>query len=328
MFGSTDHSPGRFWSEPPAIVSAVRRRAGPLWWIAAVAVAAVGLTLFALDSCLFWPALAVGGWWVLVLVGFRYRLRLLSQVRQVNALGWRDYEKWVRTSYERLGWHAADTRAGADDGVDVVLRPPGGGAVEEGLHRGMHEVLVQVKHHRQAVGVAIVRELAGVVAARADEYRFLAEDDRRPVRGLVVASNGFTPAALAFGRRSRVMLVTTDGLLREVHEYEQELQEARRASTAGDGGEGAPAGERWGARMPMEADEAVELGVEPPAPPKVEERYVWEDEQGAGEVSVPACPVCGAAMVERVATRGRHRGEAFWGCSTYPECRGKRAVEV
>ena len=36
------------------------------------------------------------------------------------------------------------------------------------------------------------------------------------------------------------------------------------------------------------------------------------------------CPSCGAAMVRRVAKRGTNAGNAFWGCSTYPRCRGVR----
>lgn len=40
--------------------------------------------------------------------------------------------------------------------------------------------------------------------------------------------------------------------------------------------------------------------------------------------SVPACPACGAAMKKRVAKRGGNAGGEFWGCVTYPACRGTR----
>jgi restriction system protein len=40
----------------------------------------------------------------------------------------------------------------------------------------------------------------------------------------------------------------------------------------------------------------------------------------------PTCPRCNATMVERVAHRGAHAGERFWGCSTYPACRGTRTM--
>lgn len=39
----------------------------------------------------------------------------------------------------------------------------------------------------------------------------------------------------------------------------------------------------------------------------------------------PACPACGGQMVVRTAKRGPNAGQDFWGCATYPKCRGTRA---
>lgn len=39
-------------------------------------------------------------------------------------------------------------------------------------------------------------------------------------------------------------------------------------------------------------------------------------------VATPACPTCGAAMVKRVAKSGSNAGNTFFGCSTFPKCRG------
>lgn len=39
-------------------------------------------------------------------------------------------------------------------------------------------------------------------------------------------------------------------------------------------------------------------------------------------VAAPVCPRCGSAMVLRTARQGPNTGEQFWGCSTYPKCRG------
>lgn len=36
------------------------------------------------------------------------------------------------------------------------------------------------------------------------------------------------------------------------------------------------------------------------------------------------CPRCGKAMVLRTARKGPRAGEAFWGCSGYPDCKGTR----
>lgn len=41
-------------------------------------------------------------------------------------------------------------------------------------------------------------------------------------------------------------------------------------------------------------------------------------------IADPACPACGGSMVRRTARRGEHAGRAFWGCRSYPRCRGTR----
>jgi restriction system protein len=42
--------------------------------------------------------------------------------------------------------------------------------------------------------------------------------------------------------------------------------------------------------------------------------------------AIPTCPKCGSAMVRRTARKGAHAGNSFWGCSTFPKCRGTLAV--
>ncbi|MEO6146446.1 MAG: restriction endonuclease [Sulfuriferula sp.] len=36
----------------------------------------------------------------------------------------------------------------------------------------------------------------------------------------------------------------------------------------------------------------------------------------------PSCPKCGSVMVKRTAKQGANSGKAFWGCTTFPQCRG------
>jgi len=52
-----------------------------------------------------------------------------------------------------------------------------------------------------------------------------------------------------------------------------------------------------------------------------------EADLGAATVSAqstPTCPQCGGQMVRRTARRGARAGESFWGCKSYPNCRGTR----
>lgn len=38
--------------------------------------------------------------------------------------------------------------------------------------------------------------------------------------------------------------------------------------------------------------------------------------------TTPSCPKCGADMARRVARQGSNAGKEFWGCCTYPACKG------
>src|SRR5450759_2656236 len=43
---------------------------------------------------------------------------------------------------------------------------------------------------------------------------------------------------------------------------------------------------------------------------------------GSDKSDKPRCPVCGKAMLQRTARKGSKSGQAFWGCSGYPDCKG------
>jgi restriction system protein len=42
--------------------------------------------------------------------------------------------------------------------------------------------------------------------------------------------------------------------------------------------------------------------------------------------TVPDCPKCGRLMVKRIARKGTNAGSGFWGCSSFPTCRGIRVI--
>jgi restriction system protein len=110
----------------------------------------------------------------------------------------------------------------------------------------------------------------------------------------VVTSGQFTHAAREFAQGREIQLI--DG---------NELRKALSAPAAA------------GARPPVPAVVAQPARAEP-----------TPDGQGmiAGELQTPACPRCGAAMVKRVAKTGPRAGQSFWGCSTFPTCRGAREI--
>jgi restriction system protein len=42
--------------------------------------------------------------------------------------------------------------------------------------------------------------------------------------------------------------------------------------------------------------------------------------------AVPGCPKCARPMLKRTARSGPNAGREFWGCPTYPQCRGTRSL--
>jgi restriction system protein len=61
-------------------------------------------------------------------------------------------------------------------------------------------------------------------------------------------------------------------------------------------------------RVPLDAPASMQVGGADPHP------------------ETPWCPACGEPMARRTAQRGPQAGNDFWGCSTYPTCRGTRAI--
>ena len=49
--------------------------------------------------------------------------------------------------------------------------------------------------------------------------------------------------------------------------------------------------------------------------------------QPAPDTPAPSCPECGRPMRLRTAKSGPSAGKPFWGCSGYPECKGRRKAE-
>ena len=71
-------------------------------------------------------------------------------------------------------------------------------------------------------------------------------------------------------------------------------------------------------------------GGDPSAPEMAATSTVSEPENSHNKsdtVSIPLCPRCGVSMVLRTARRGQHKGEQFYGCPNYPECREITSLE-
>lgn len=81
---------------------------------------------------------------------------LVSRTRSINelrSLSWREFEMLVGEFYRQQGYDVAETKGGADGGIDL-----------DGMDANGRRVLIQCKHWKNAkIGVKIVREALGLL---------------------------------------------------------------------------------------------------------------------------------------------------------------------
>lgn len=186
-----------------------------------------------------------------------------STIGALEALSWKEFELLVGEGFRAQGYAVHESGGGgADGGVDLVLSKNG------------DKILVQCKQWRAfKVGVSVVRELYGVMAAEG------------AAGGLVVTSGQFTSEAAQFASGRNMRLINGNALL-------ELLRQGRGANVAN----GPPSSDTFIARSSSPIQTGTAL----------------------------SCPVCAQLMVRRVAKRGLSPGSPFWGCSSYPRCKGTR----
>lgn len=180
----------------------------------------------------------------------------------LNDMSWQEFEILVGEAFRLDGYSVKETSSGADGGIDLVLRKEG------------EQFFVQCKQWKAfKVGVTIVRELYGVMAAEG------------AAGGFVVTSGVYTQEAKAFAEGRNIKLI--DGA--KLTELIKKVQKNRHAMTP---------------KEPAALKSIVALTAH------------------------QSCPKCGADMVKRIAKQGANAGQTFWGCSTYPKCKGVMPISV
>lgn len=99
-----------------------------------------------------------------------------------------DYEHLCAERLRQLGWDAKVTKAGGDQGADVIASKDG------------NVMVVQCKRYSKPVGNKAIQEIVGALRFYDAQY------------ALVIASNGYTKAARALADVNDVMLIHHDDL--------------------------------------------------------------------------------------------------------------------
>jgi len=167
-----------------------------------------------------WKGLATGGQYLLPLIFLagagisawrrHERAALVKNAAKsdsadgLNGMSWQQFEKLVGEAFRLQGYAVVETGGGgADGGVDLVLS------------QGGEKFLVQCKQWRAfKVGVDVVRELYGVMAAKA------------AAGGFVVTSGRFTDDAITFASGRNVTLIDGPKLHGMIRQAQAKLQSA------------------------------------------------------------------------------------------------------
>jgi len=182
-----------------------------LWFHSVVAQAVVASTVpgqvGSVVTQTIWKSLASVGQYLLPIIcligavmsayGRSKRKGLVSSVvgsptaNALNSMSWQEFELLVGEGFRQQGYQVTESGGGgADGGVDLVL------------HKGGDKLLVQCKQWKAfAVGVTVVRELYGVMAADG------------AAGGFIVTSGRFTPEAKAFAKGRNITLMEGPDLL-------------------------------------------------------------------------------------------------------------------
>lgn len=120
-------------------------------------------------------------------------VQAVSDTQTLESLDWRQFEFLVAQHFKDKGYRVKEGAGVRDGGVDVTLV------------RGNETLLVQCKHWKSsAVGVVVVRELAGVVQLN------------RATGGVLVCSGRYTREAEVEAMQLGIHLLTGDDLLKHI----------------------------------------------------------------------------------------------------------------
>lgn len=179
-------------------------------------------------------------------------------LEDIKTLSWREFEEFVGSLFEQMGYSVEVTGGLKDGGVDLIIR------------KDNRTFLVQCKNYRVSkVSLSMVRDFYGAMNANLNYES-----------GYFITTGIFTLDAKKFAEDKPIELVDGARLMGYVE---------------------MTAGNDLPLRRPISRDRVT---------------------------TTPTCPKCGSIMILRTAKRGDKAGQQFWGCSTYPKCKGTEALRV
>ena len=230
--------------------------------------------------------------WIIFWFRGRGGARLLRRQRDmqtIRGLSWQDFEQLCREVFTHEGWRVR-TRG--------TSRREAAGPDEDDAftHRGLGDggVDLVLSDGRETHLVQCKHWRVERVGVREVRELFGVVALEGAASGVFVSSGDYTREAVRFAQRAGLRLIDGDELLAQVL---------------------AIRGRHFARRSARQARSSTLLDPDQDAP-----------KRAGADRAVPDCPACGIPMLERTHVRGNMAGKRFWGCPTYPHCRGTRKM--
>lgn len=107
---------------------------------------------------------------------------LKSGMKDVDTMSGTEFESFLLTHFEKLGYKGHTTQASNDFGADLVLKKDG------------DVIVIQAKRHKGKIGIKAVQEVTGAIAFY------------NASKGFVISNNYFTPAATKLADAAKIEL--------------------------------------------------------------------------------------------------------------------------
>jgi restriction system protein len=210
----------------------------------------------------------------------------------IETLSWREFEPMVVQAFRLQGFHVNEATGGSDSAVDLLLR------------KERQTYLVHCKQWRAGrVGVETVQGVHAAMQARG------------AAGGMVLCAGRFSREAVHFAGGVNIRLIDGPAL-------QALVRQAHAARPVPATATPLPATVTVTVTAPAQRAEPQPAQRAPQGAPSAPKR---QPAAAPGELVLP-CPLCGAEMVKRLAKRGVHAGQYFWGCSKHPACKGTRRL--
>ncbi|MED4400351.1 restriction endonuclease [Metabacillus fastidiosus] len=112
-----------------------------------------------------------------------------SGIHEIDKMNGFQFEKYLSTLYESLGYQAQVTKASGDFGADLILK------------KDKRKIVVQAKRYSKNVGIRAVQEIRA------------AQDYYRADEAWVVTNQNFTLSAIKLANSSKVKLIGREQLI-------------------------------------------------------------------------------------------------------------------